>query len=112
MLVRTTQEKIKLGDLALPPEVELLLPVILIHHDTELWGSDAKEFNPQRFVDGVANASKNPSAFMPFSLGTRTCIGQNFVMQEAKMALAMCLQRFLFELSPSYQHGPFPLLTL
>ncbi|KAL1563799.1 7-deoxyloganic acid hydroxylase [Salvia divinorum] len=51
-------------------------------------------------------------AFLPFSSGPRFCEGQNFAMMETKMALAMMLRSIHFELSSSYLHAPFPIITL
>ncbi len=102
----------KLGDLHIPKGLNLYFPRLAIHHDPELWGADVHEFKPERFVDGIAKASKNPFAFMPFSFGPRFCVGQGFALEEAKLVLVVILQRFRFHLSPNYRHAPYDKVTV
>ena len=107
-LHRRTYKPMELGGVRYPAGVMLMLPLLYIHHDKDVWGPDASEFRPQRFAEGISKASRDAPAFFPFGWGPRTCIGQSFALLEAKMGLSMILQRFAFQLSPAYTHAPFP----
>ncbi|OIT27422.1 cytochrome p450 cyp72a219 [Nicotiana attenuata] len=66
---RRTNEETKLGELDLPKEALLFIPTILLHHDKEICGEDAEEFNPETFSEGVAKATKGQMTYFPFGAG-------------------------------------------
>ncbi|KAI3747608.1 hypothetical protein L6452_10124 [Arctium lappa] len=111
-LPRRINRDITVRGRTLPSGTEVHVPVILLHYDEENWGADVKEFKPERFSGGVSKAVKNQVAYLPFGWGPRICIGQNFAMLEAKVALSMILKNFSFEVSPSYVHAPHTVFTL
>ncbi|XP_038906176.1 cytochrome P450 734A1-like [Benincasa hispida] len=108
MLTRQASKQLTLGSLDIPAGTELFMPVAAVHHDKEFWGEDANCFNPLRF----GKARKHLASFLPFSLGPRICVGQNLALIEAKVALAMIIQRFSFAVSPTYCHSPMLFITL
>ena len=93
-----TSKETKIGDFFVPAAVDITLPLLHIHHDRDLWGDDAEEFKPERFSEGVAKASKDKLAFFPFGWGPRMCIGNHFATIQVKVALAVILQNFSFQL--------------
>lgn len=110
--IRRAKADVELGGYKIPRGTELLIPILAVHHDQAIWGSEANDFNPARFSEGVARAAKHPVGFIPFGLGVRTCVGQNLAILQTKLALAIILQRFSFRLAPSYQHAPTVLMLL
>uniref|UniRef100_A0A453SA72 Cytochrome P450 734A1 n=1 Tax=Aegilops tauschii subsp. strangulata TaxID=200361 RepID=A0A453SA72_AEGTS len=110
--IRRAKVDVTLGDLAIPRDTELLIPIMAIHHDARFWGPDAAQFNPGRFAGGAARAATHPLAFIPFGLGSRMCVGQNLALLEAKLTVAVLLQRFELRPSPKYVHAPTVLMLL
>lgn len=112
ILGRMIHEETKLGNITFPAGTFLQLHAMLLHYDRDIWGDDVKEFKPERFSEGVSKVTKGQTSYLPFGGGPRVCIGQNFALLEAKMALSMILQRFWFDISPSYSHAPHTVVTL
>nr|WHM27863.1 SLS2 [Gentiana crassicaulis] len=111
-LTKVCHKDTKLGPYTIPGGTQVIALSLMLHRDKTIWGEDALEFNPGRFAEGVANATKNQTAFLSFSAGPRVCLGQNFALLQAKLGLTMLLQRFSWDLSPSYTHAPFTVLTM
>ncbi|XP_021718983.1 cytochrome P450 CYP72A219-like [Chenopodium quinoa] len=111
-LNRRIYKDTKLGKLSLPAGAIVTFPVLLAQRDKKSWGDDADDFKPDRFSEGIFKATGGSNSFFPFGWGPRKCIGENFAMIEAKMALSMILQRFSFELSPNYVHAPMTVIFL
>uniref|UniRef100_A0A0E0LNS8 Cytochrome P450 n=1 Tax=Oryza punctata TaxID=4537 RepID=A0A0E0LNS8_ORYPU len=112
VIMRRADADLKLGNIKVPEGTILRIPIATIHRDKEVWGEDADKFRPERFKNGVSKAAKHPNALLSFSSGPRSCIGQNFAMLEAKVVIALILQRFSFTLSPKYVHAPTSFITL
>ncbi|CAO2818233.1 unnamed protein product [Amaranthus hypochondriacus] len=111
-LSRRVKQDTNLGALSLPSGAMFSFSVISVHRDMEIWGNDAHEFKPERFAEGISKATKGNNSFFPFGWGPRICLGEKFALAEAKMAISMILQRFSFELSPSYVHAPMTVMFL
>uniref|UniRef100_F1S3X3 Uncharacterized protein n=1 Tax=Sus scrofa TaxID=9823 RepID=F1S3X3_PIG len=67
---------------SLPAGITLSLSIYGLHHNPQVW-PNPEEFDPSRFAPGSARHSH---AFMPFSGGSRNCIGKQFAMNEMKLA--------------------------
>ncbi|KAG1895877.1 cytochrome P450 [Suillus fuscotomentosus] len=80
----------------IPPNTRTPYSVFLMHRRTDLWGPDAQEFDPDRFLDDRLRkyCTPNPFIFVPFNAGPRICLGQQFAYNETSFFLVRLLQQF------------------
>uniref|UniRef100_A0A914Z9R6 Cytochrome P450 n=1 Tax=Panagrolaimus superbus TaxID=310955 RepID=A0A914Z9R6_9BILA len=69
----------------------------VISKDENVWGKDAKEFNPDRFLPENSE-NRHSMAWLPFGAGPRICPGKNLAMHETKATLVRLLKEFKFEI--------------
>ncbi|KAL5792067.1 hypothetical protein ACOSP7_000661 [Xanthoceras sorbifolium] len=105
-LSRQASEDTKCGDLLIPKDTCIEIATVKIHRSEKYWGEDAKQFNPLRFINGIAKAAKHPNALLDFGFGARNCVGQNLAMLAGKTVITLILQRFSLSLSSNYKHTP------
>lgn len=106
--IRQATKNVKIGNIEIPAGTQFFLSMAAMHHDSELWGESAHEFNPMRFTE----PRKHSCSYIPFGLGSHFCVGQNLASIEMKLVLPMILQRYSFVVSPTYAHGPMVLMGL
>ncbi|XP_015340519.1 cytochrome P450 4A11-like isoform X1 [Marmota marmota marmota] len=87
---------------SLPKGILVSLSIYGLHHNPKVW-PNPEEFDPFRFAPG---STRHSHSFLPFSGGSRNCIGKQFAMNEMKVAVALTLLRF--ELLPDSTKVPFP----
>jgi cytochrome P450 len=78
-----------------------------VNTSTHLWGPDAREFNPERWLQtGTANTGGAESnyAITTFLHGPRSCIGRDFAKAEFACLVAALVGRFEMEFEdPKYE---------
>ncbi|KAJ7148550.1 cytochrome P450 [Mycena crocata] len=70
------------------------------NRSTAIWGPDAAEFKPDRWLNRVQNESRLPGAYsgmMSFLSGAKVCPGKTFALLEMKLVLSVLLLAFSFE---------------
>ncbi|MEU6708102.1 cytochrome P450 [Streptomyces wuyuanensis] len=80
----------------IPSGSEALICPYLTHRDPKFW-SDPDDFDPQRFAEPAQPCRRG--TYYPFGVGQRTCLGQQFALQELRTLLALLLRHYHLELT-------------
>uniref|UniRef100_A0A0N4Z8R6 Cytochrome P450 n=1 Tax=Parastrongyloides trichosuri TaxID=131310 RepID=A0A0N4Z8R6_PARTI len=87
---RTVVEEVNINGFAIPPGTGIAIIPAMVHKDPKYW-KDPEIFDPERFID---TDLKHPYCYIPFSAGSRNCIGQRFAMMEEKCVIANIMRQF------------------
>ncbi|XP_071677222.1 cytochrome P450 71A1-like [Lolium perenne] len=86
----------------IPAKTALFINAWAIGRDPAAWGDAAKEFQPERFLDGGGVASidlrGNDYQLLPFGAGRRVCPAISFALPALEIALASLVGHFDWEL--------------
>lgn len=90
----------------IPADTNIGLNAWVAHRNHEVWGSDAEEFRPERWLEAQAEAEagnkerlqRMEAYYLPFGLGSRTCIGRHISILEIMKLMPRLLRDFEVEL--------------
>ncbi|RXW17454.1 hypothetical protein EST38_g8393 [Candolleomyces aberdarensis] len=78
-----------------PPEAAVVYGALMMQTSEDLWGPDAAEFDPDRWIDDRKQRFiANPFIFVPFNAGPRICLGQQLAYNEMSLIVTRFLQAF------------------
>lgn len=97
-------------DVKIPAHTDVLFVTYSMHRSPKYW-EEPNAFRPERFTSENKKGHTD-SAYVPFGLGPRLCIGKGFAMMEMEFVLAMISSRFRFELVEDDEMELEPLVTL
>ena len=75
----------------IPAGIDVATAAYALHHNSYYF-PDPFSFKPERWIVGPENPAKNvdvaKSAFIPFSIGPRACVGKSLALRELSIAVA------------------------
>ncbi|KAG1046568.1 hypothetical protein G6F43_010951 [Rhizopus delemar] len=103
LLPRKTAEDTFLAGTFIPKDTNIAVDVGALQRDPRSW-KDPDEFVPERFEDDGEQNGHEGLTWVPFSNGTRQCIGMNFSLMEQRLILTMLLRKYEVDLPKDSIH--------
>lgn len=106
---RTAIENDEFKDVKIQKGDNVVVCIYALHRNPEFW-NNPNEFDPDRWCN--PDLLKNKNQFIPFGLGPRFCIGNNFALMEMRIILKAILSNYKIKIEQGFQSEPLPLITL
>ncbi|XP_059621733.1 cytochrome P450 4c21-like [Phlebotomus argentipes] len=90
---RKVSKDFNLAGHKVPAGVRIMISMITVHHDKEIWGEDAEKFNPDNFLPERVQ-TRHPYSYFPFGGGIRNCIGMKYSLMSMKTMIIHLLSNY------------------
>lgn len=97
---RSPIHDLQLGGYTVPKNAFMQISIYAMHHSSRYW-QEPEAFRPERFAPEAEKQIPH-YAYLPFGGGPRVCIGNQFAMMEARLALITLMQHADLTLDPSH----------
>ncbi|KAJ2988862.1 hypothetical protein NUW58_g3760 [Xylaria curta] len=84
------------GNWTIPPNTPVSMSISHMHHHPEIY-PDPMRFDPERWLGDTEERHRLERFFVPFSRGTRNCLGSNLAWAELYIMLSQCVMRIDLE---------------
>ncbi|KAH7063540.1 pisatin demethylase [Macrophomina phaseolina] len=95
-----------------PEGVEVGVNPWVAHYNEDVWGKDAAQFRPERWLEASeAQLKRMEGYYLPviphlqFGHGSRTCIGKHISLLEITKVIPQMVRKFDFEFAEDYKDG-------
>jgi len=102
---RIAGEDHKLGNLKIKKGTSVNIGYVANNFNPD-YHDNVDTFDPDRWLTASKtkeSTSKDPYIYIPFSAGSRNCIGQHFAMIQARVIFCLFLKKYDFYLRPDYK---------
>ncbi|XP_050099313.1 cytochrome P450 4d8-like [Anopheles aquasalis] len=89
---RRLVEDLELNGVTVPAGTDITIPIYVIHRNPDVY-PDPERFDPERFGD-ESTQRRGPYDYIPFSIGSRNCIGQRYALMEMKITIIRLLSNY------------------
>ena len=96
-------EPLVVDDKVVPPGSVVGMGAYTMHNSEELWGPNARHFEPERWLG--EDAKGLDENLVTFSKGARNCIGQTLAQAELLFVIFMLFRNFDIELDAVSEKG-------
>ncbi|XP_067119575.1 cytochrome P450 2J1-like [Centruroides vittatus] len=102
-LLRYALKDTTLQGYQIPEGTNILIDLWSVHNDDAHWKNPNKFF-PERFLNKETDYVKNEDAFMPFSIGKRSCPAKSLAKVELYLYFTYILQRYKVSFPEGFSH--------